>query len=150
MKLNSTTLGILILLIFFGGLSIASAQDWWQTQGGNQQNQNHGGDTSDIPIQVSTLHGIVRSFDSTRLELVTDEGSTLFIETSNSRYNQSIGFAPLPGEEVTITGYVEENGIFNALTITVISTGQGYTFRDEFGHPLWSGGNGKGSGGGRP
>lgn len=34
MRLNSTSLGIMILIIFFGGILTASALGMWQTQGG--------------------------------------------------------------------------------------------------------------------
>lgn len=145
MRLNSTALGIMILVIFFGGLSIASAQGWWQTQGGNQQNRGHGSETSGDPLPVIDLHGIVKSYDSTRLELTTDDGQILTVEVGNARYNQSIGFAPQVGEGVTVRGFLDEEGSFSALTVT-LDTGQVYTFRDETGHPLWSGGNGKGNG----
>jgi hypothetical protein len=146
MRLNSTTLGITILVIFFGGLSIASAQGWWQTQGGNQQNRGHGSETSGDPLPAVSLHGIVKSYDSTLLELTADDGQILTVEVGNARYNQSIGFAPQLGEGATVRGFFDENGLFSALTIT-LDTGQAYAFRDETGYTLWSGGNGQGNGG---
>jgi len=146
MRLNSTALGILILVIFFGGLSIATAQGWWQTQGGNQQNRGHNSETSGDPFPVVSLHGIIKSYDSTRLELTTDDGQILIVEIGNMRYNQSIGFAPQMDQGITVRGFFDADGLLSAITVT-LDTGQVYTFRDETGHPLWSGGSGQGNGG---
>jgi hypothetical protein len=65
----------------------------------------------------------------------------------NSRYSQSIGFAPAVGEGVTVTGFPGDQGLYSAISVTMDSTGVTYTFRSETGQPLWSGGNGKGNGG---
>ncbi len=145
MRLNSTSLGITILIIFFGGILTASALGVWQTQeGGEGQNRNHGeeGET----ISIVTLTGAVSVFDATRFEIIADDGQILPIEIGNARYNQSIGFAPQVGERVRVDGFWDENGGFSAVTVTIESTGQVYIFRDASGHPLWAG-KGQGNGG---
>jgi hypothetical protein len=140
MRLNSTSLGVAILVILVGGIVTASSLGVWQTQGGGGQNRNHGGEGETIP--VVSLHGVVGVSDPARFEIVTDEGQNLQIGIGNTRYNQSIGFAPQAGEAVTVSGFWDESGGFSAVAVTLDRTGQVYTFRDASGHPLWTGGNG--------
>ena len=130
-------------------------------QGGNGQGnggQNGQGGTSTqsqsgsgIPqaniAGASTIHGVVNSFDLMGMSLTLNDGTTLYVQLGNSRYSQSIGFAPTVDEGVTVTGFPGDQGLYSAITVKLDSTGQVYTFRSETGQPLWSGGNGKGNGG---
>ena len=96
----------------------------------------------------STVHGIVNSYDMFGMSLTLDDGTSLYVQLGNSRYTQSIGFAPLAGEGVTVNVFPGDQGSYSAITAVLDSTGQTYSFRDETGRPLWSGGNGNGNGGG--
>jgi hypothetical protein len=97
---------------------------------------------------ATTVHGTVVSFDQMGLSLTLDDGSALYVQLGNSRYSQSIGFAPQVGETVTVYGFNGDQDLFSAITVTLDSTGQVYSFRSETGQPLWSGGNGNGKGNG--
>ncbi|RJP52791.1 MAG: hypothetical protein C4583_05990 [Anaerolineaceae bacterium] len=141
MRLKSTSLGITILIIVFGGILTTSALGMWQTQGGGVQ--NHGGEGE--AISIISLAGAVSEFDSTRFEIIADDGQIIPIEIGNSHYIQSIGFAPQVGERVRVDGFWDENGGFSAITVTRESTGWVYPFRDASGHPLWAG-KGQGNG----
>lgn len=101
---------------------------------------------------ATTFHGVVNSFDLAGISVTTDDGQALYVQLGNSRYSQSIGFAPQAGEGVTINGFIGDQGLYSAITVTLDSTGQTYSFRSETGQPLWSGGNGNGNGngGGKP
>jgi hypothetical protein len=115
------------------------------SQGGNSAQSPTGSGVPQANItDISTLHGVISSFDLTGISITTDEGQTLYIQLGNSSYAQSIGFAPQIGENVTVTGFSGNQGVYCAITITLDSTGQVYTFRDGSGRPLWAGGNGKG------
>jgi hypothetical protein len=81
------------------------------------------------------------------ISITTDDGQAQYVQLGNSRYNQSIGFAPAVGEGVTVVMFPGDQGLYSAISVTVDSTGVTYTFRSETGQPLWSGGNGKGNGG---
>jgi len=116
---------------------------------GGQGNSNANG--SGIPqaniTGANTVHGTVVSFDQTGLSLTLDDGTALYVQLGNSRYSQSIGFAPQVGETVTVYGFNGDQGLFSAITVTLDGTSQVYSFRSETGQPLWAGGNGKGNGG---
>ena len=101
---------------------------------------------------ATTVHGIVNSFDLTGMSATLDDGTILYVQLGNSGYSQSIGFAPVTGDGITINGFPGDQGLYSATTITMDSTGQIYTFRDANGMPMWSGGNGSGNGqgGGQP
>lgn len=100
---------------------------------------------------TSTVHGVVVSVDLTGLSLTLDDGTALYVQLGNSSYNQSIGFAPLAGESVTVLGFPGDQGLFSAISVTLDASGVTYSFRSETGQPLWSGGKGNGRGnGGRP
>ena len=97
---------------------------------------------------ATTIHGTVVSYDQFGLSLTLDDGSAFYVQLGNQRYNQSLGFAPVAGEGVTIYGFPGDQGAYSAITVTMDSTGQVFAFRDETGRPLWAGGNGNGKGGG--
>ena len=94
---------------------------------------------------VTTVHGVVNSFDLTGISITTDDGQALYVQLGNSRYNQSIGFTPVTGEGVTVVMFPGDRGLYSAINVTVDSTGLTYTFRSETGQPMWAGGNGKGN-----
>ena len=126
----------------------------WQTEGSGRGNGPHGGNANDVSHQVTNLHGTVNDYDLTGLTITTDDGQALYVQLGNSRHSQSIGFAPQVGEGVTVIGFPSEQGLYNAITVTIDSTGQVFAFRDASGRPLWTGGSGNGNGGngngGRP
>jgi hypothetical protein len=115
---------------------------------GGQGNGQTGTGTGQANIAgATTIHGVVNSYDLTGLSLTLDDGTSLYVQLGNTRYSQSIGFAPQIGEGVTVTGFTGDQAMFSAITVTLDSTGVAYSFRDESGRPLWAGGNGKGNGG---
>jgi len=95
---------------------------------------------------VTTVHGVINSVDLTGISLTADDGQSLYVQLGNSRYNQSIGFAPAAGEGVTVVMFPGDQGLYSAISITVDSTGVTYTFRSDTGQPLWVGGNGGSNG----
>jgi len=94
-----------------------------------------------------TVHGIVNSYDTMGVSFTADDGQAVYVDTGNPRYSQSLGFAPGAGEGVTVVMFYGDQSVNSAISITMDSTGVTYTFRNELGQPLWSGGNGKGNGG---
>jgi len=124
-------------------------------QGNGGQGSSSSSTGSGVPqaniTGISTVHGVVNSIDLTGMSVTLDDGTSLYVQLGNSRYNQSIGFAPQAGEGVTISGFPGDQGLYSAITVTTDSTGQTYSFRDANGRPLWAGGNGNGNGnGGKP
>jgi hypothetical protein len=120
-----------------------------QGQGGQGQGMAAGGTTQANIAGATTIHGTVVSFDQMGLSLTLDDGSAYYVQLGNSRYSQSIGFAPVAGEGVTVYGFPGDQGAYSAITVTLDSTAQVYSFRDATGRPLWAGkGNGGGNGGG--
>jgi len=114
--------------------------------GANGQATTSGVPQADISGAV-TLHGIVNSYDMMGVSFTADDGQAVYVDTGNPRYSQSLGFAPVAGEGVTVVMFYGDQGVNSAISITMDATGVTYTFRNELGQPLWSGGNGKGNGG---
>ncbi len=121
-------------------------------QGSNGQGNGGQGTGTGIPQAdisgATTIHGVVNSVDLTGMSVTLDDGTILYVQFGNSRYSQSIGFAPQAGEAVTINGFIGDQGLYSAISVTVDSTAQTFTFRDANGSPMWAGGNGNGQGGG--
>ncbi len=96
--------------------------------------------TSGIPqanvTAVSTVHGVVNSHDLAGMSVTLDDGTNLYVQLGTSRYNQSAGFAPRAGEGVTIMMFPGDLGVYSAVTLTLDSTGQMYSFRDANGRSL--------------
>ena len=121
---------------------------------GGSQNPN-GGQAGQVGIgtpqanitDVTTIHGTVVSFDLTGISITTDAGQAQYVQLGNSRYSQSIGFAPQAGEGVTVVMFPGDQGLYNAISVTIDSTGTVYTFRSESGQPMWAGAGGNGNGG---
>ncbi|HMZ44766.1 MAG TPA: DUF2202 domain-containing protein, partial [Anaerolineales bacterium] len=89
-----------------------------------------------------TVHGVVNSYDGMGISFTADDGQVLYVDTGNMRYSQSIGFAPVSGDGMTVVMFLGDQGTNSAISVTVDATGMTYTFRNETGQPLWVGGNG--------
>ena len=94
-----------------------------------------------------TVHGVVNSYDGMGISFTADDGQVLYVDTGNMRYSQSIGFAPVAGEGMTVVMFLGDEGTNSAISVTMDATGMTYTFRKETRQPLWVGGNGSGNGG---
>jgi hypothetical protein len=117
-------------------------------QGAGQASATGGVAQADLTA-ATTIHGTVVSFDQMGLSLTLDDGSAFYVQLGQSRYSQSIGFAPAVGEGVTVYGFPGDQGVYSAVTVTLDSTAQVYAFRDATtGQPLWSGGGNGGGGNG--
>jgi len=141
MRLNSKVVGIIVLIVMFGGILLTDNLGWWQTDGGGRGAGNHDG-ASESPPEVTVLRGLVSGYDQRQLSIIADEGQSFSVELGNSRYNRSIGFAPQVGERVTVEVFIPGGKTaYSAITVTLDGTGQIYTFRDALGNPLWAGKN---------
>jgi hypothetical protein len=141
MRLNSKVVGVIVLVVMFGGILLTDNLGWWQTEGGGRGAGNHDG-ASESPPEVTTLHGSVSGYDQRGLTIAADDGQSFYVELGNSRYNRSIGFAPQVGERVTVQAFIPgSQDSYSAITVTLDSTGQTYAFRDALGNPLWAGKN---------
>lgn len=90
MSVNSRVLGLLVLIVIFGGVTVFSALGLWQTERGGQGQHNHGGVEGELAPTPVSLHGW-------GLALSLDDGIPLYVPPGSSHYAQSIGFAPLWG-----------------------------------------------------
>lgn len=141
MRLNSKVVGIIVLVVMFGGIFLTTDLGWWQTAGGGRGAGNYDGMNESAP-EVTTLRGTVSGYDGRGLTITADDGQSFYIELGNPRYNRSIGFAPQVGERLTIQAFIPNSKTtYNAVTVILDSTGQVFTFRDALGNPLWSGKN---------
>jgi hypothetical protein len=141
MRLNSKVVGVIVLVVMLGGILLTTQLGWWQTESGGRGAGNHDG-ASESPPEVTTLRGAVSGYDGRGLTLAADVGESFYIELGNFRYNRAIGFAPQPGERVTVQAFIPgSKTVYSAITVTPDSTGQVFTFRDALGNPLWAGKN---------
>ncbi len=133
---------------------VASAQS--NTDHGNGNTQNQGAVTGNGAAAQNTangyaashseseIHGTVSAYDFGLLTLVTDAGETLTVQLPNPNYVASLGFAPLPGDGLTLVGSENANGEF-MVSVIITDDGQTFTFRSSGGGPpAWAGGNGGG------
>lgn len=95
-----------------------------------------------------TYSGTVTAYSGAQFTLVTADGQSIPAEPGNISYQSEIGLALQDGEAVTVTGFWDANGGLALGSLTLDSTGETFTFRDELGRPLWSGARGNGNRGG--
>ena len=114
-------------------------------QSGNGNSQaGSGSGLQGNPGEITTITGTISSYEYSTLTLVTESGQSLAVQLGNTYFAESIGFIPQVGEQAAATVFSDAQGQYSAITITLETSGQTYSFRDESGRPLWSGGNGKG------
>ena len=105
-----------------------------QGQGNQQQNGASQANMGE-PWQAS---GTIASLDEVGLNLITDEGKSVYVELGPAEYWQSQDVVLEEGQTVSITGSIEEDMI-HAIEVS-LDDGQILTLRTDFGQPLWSGG----------
>lgn len=114
-----------------------------QGNGGSQDtgsNQAYGDGTGTGQAQVDewlTLTGAVTAVDADLLAVDTAGGEVL-VENRGWWYAQEQGFAARVGDQVTLTGFYE-NDAFEVGQIDNLTTGQSVTLRDQDGRPMWAG-----------
>lgn len=141
MRLNSKVVGLIVLIVMFGGIYLTTELNWWQTAGGGRGAGNHDG-AGESPPEVTVLRGAVSGYDGRGVTVAADDGQSVYIELGNPRYNRSVGFAPQIGERVTVQAIIPNSKTtYSAITVTLDITAQVFTFRDALGQPLWSGKN---------
>ena len=107
---------------------------------GNGGSQTYGDGTGTGQAQVDewlTLTGTVTAVDADLLAVDTAGGEVL-VENRGWWYAQEQGFAAQVGDQVTLTGFYE-NDAFEVGQIDNLTTGQSVTLRDENGRPMWAG-----------
>lgn len=87
-----------------------------------------------------TLAGTVSAYAPPYFDLVTQDGQTVPVQIGNQNYLSSLGLNLQDGSQVTVVGFWETTGSFAVGQLTLAESGQTFTFRDELGRPLWSGG----------
>jgi hypothetical protein len=111
-----------------------------QAAGGQGQAQNPNAGTPQANVtDWTTVTGTVNSFDGVGVSLTTTDGAPLWVQFGQSRYVTAQGVTFTAGDHVTVSGF-EENGQFQAGTVTNDTTGQTLNLRDATGRPLWAGG----------
>ena len=92
MKLNSKILGLVVLVVIFGGIALSAALGWWQTEGGGGQASGTTGEGGELIRGKTTFQ-----------ELLDLGVQARVIE-------QVIG-ARLPDPTMRIKIYCDENGL---------------------------------------
>ena len=93
------------------------------------------------PADLQTHEGIVIGSDE-HIVLELADGSELELGIGPEFYREEVEFAPELGDRLTVSGFYED-GEFKVASI-IDESETTYTFRDEYGRPMWSG-RGRGS-----
>lgn len=86
-----------------------------------------------------SMSGKITSVGAEALEVQTGTDGVLEIEGRTWRFAQELGYVPVEGNEVIVSGFYE-NGEFEVATIQDLTTDQTFTLRDAYGKPMWGGG----------
>lgn len=100
--------------------------------------ESEAGLSGDVWFDVS---GVVESVDSDSLVIRISDGSRLELSRRPWWFAQAQGFAAAPGDQVTLTGFLEEDE-FKAASLDNLTSGFSTTIRDGSGRPLWAGNGG--------
>ncbi len=91
-----------------------------------------------------TVQGTVTAVELNALTIETAEGETVLAELGPEHYWTTQGIVFEAGDEVTITGFIEDEDSFVAGSVTVLESGETLLLREADGRPLWAGGPGRG------
>jgi hypothetical protein len=89
-----------------------------------------------------TYSGVVSAYAAPKFSLITADGQSIPAEIGNLNYATELGLALKDGDAVTVIGFWDANGGLALKSLTLDSTGQTFTFRDDTGRPSWAGGQG--------
>ena len=88
-----------------------------------------------------SLEGEVAWLDDITLQVTLADGDVLELADRPWRFAVGSGFFCQPGDDVKVTGFYDEAGVFEVSQLENLSSGQITTLRDESGRPLWAGRN---------
>lgn len=94
----------------------------------------------------TTFLGTVLDVEPDSLTVKEDNGEMLILEGRSWAYAGEQGFIPEVGERLAITGFTDDNGVFEAAQLSNRSTGASLALRDANGRPKWSAGRGQAGG----
>lgn len=94
-----------------------------------------------------TDNATVVSVDSYLWVVTLEDGTTIEIEGRTLSYLQELGFTVTPGDSIILTGFYDEDGIYEIGQVENLNTGEIAVIRTDTGTPLWSGGQNGGQGG---
>lgn len=122
--------------------------------GGNQSSAERGSTQSGeyLPVQTEEIYllGTVLSVTADQLQMKDGSGTEIVIENRAWWYAQEQGFSANAGDQLELTGFHDDNGVFEVAWIANLTLGSEVQIRDVSGRPNWSGGNGgQGRQGGR-
>ncbi len=107
--------------------------------GGRGQSATSQNPTADHPDDWEQVFGEVLSVNETALHLALPDAETFVIEGQSWRYAQALGFTAQIGDEISISGFLE-NDEFKIGSLENMSSEQVVTLRDPSGRPVWAGG----------
>ncbi len=141
--------GLLVLILVGGGVfalldrqnTVSSAVAMPTGQGNAGQNQQVA--TSSVG-EVWNGSGTILNLTEVGMTLQLQDGSEIYVELGSTEYLKTQPIMLNAGEIVTVDGFFNGTN-YHARTVTT-SDGAVLALRNESGQPLWSGGNGSGSG----
>jgi hypothetical protein len=111
-----------------------------QQGGGNGRGQGEASQAQPEPqadhSDWQTIEGTV--LETSELVIETAEGQTVQIGLGPSHYREGQGFVLEVGEEVSVSGYYEDEE-FRAGQVVKLATGESILLRDADGRPMWAG-----------
>ena len=112
------------------------------SSGSNDENGNYAASDHEVIIEEHDwvwLSGQIARVGAEALVIQIGTEGDLEVEGRSWRFAQELGYVPVEGNDVVVSGFYE-NGEFEVATIQDLTADQIFTLRDEFGKPMWGGG----------
>lgn len=133
------------------GQSAVQSYGQGNVQGAGQSRGSQGDSTgTGIPSPENGLtewvsfSGEITAVALPQFTLLTGDGQEIPAEVGNISYVGQLGLVLEVGDQVSVVGFWDTNGGFALKSLTLDETGETFELRDDYGRPLWSGGNGRG------
>jgi hypothetical protein len=98
--------------------------------------------------EIVEFTGVVREVSADYMLMdVYDEGQIL-VENRAWWFAVDAGFSTAAGDEITVLGFYDDDGAFEAISIENLTQGTSVQIREDTGRPLWAGNGNSGNGNG--
>lgn len=87
-----------------------------------------------------TFQGTIGDYAAPNFTLILEDGTSIPAQLGNLSFVDSLGLVLQPDQVVTVTGYYDPSGSLAVGQITLESSGETFTLRDDLGRPVWGGG----------
>lgn len=96
--------------------------------------------------EIVQFEGVVREVSADHMLMDTYDDGQILIENRAWWFAVEAGFSTAAGDEITVSGFYDDDDAFEAISIENLTQGTSVQIREDSGRPLWAGNGNSGNG----